>query len=395
MSRKRISLLLLTLLLVPIFLTACWDRTEVNDIAIVVASSIDLEENGQYRVSVQVPLPGQLGGSGSSGGGGGTSGEKGYYVDSAVGSTVREANDKVQQRMSRRLFMGHRRVLIIGEELARKVGIRQLFDVITRVPENRLTASIVVAKGKGYELLNAQPRFERYSSEAIREILQSESVINVTMKDASQWLSKRGADPIVPYLAPVKSQKGEKNSIETQFLGYAQFHGGKLVDVLQGDAAIGLHWARQNFKPYLATLNVGKIGPVTLNVYKGDIKITPSLTPTHVHFDVKTDAYAYLIETLSDADFELEANVKQVENALNDSIHEAILMTLNSVKTYETDSASLGLTLARRYPRQWTERYSQDWYAELHKATFSIHTSATLERVGLVSRNPAALESGK
>ena len=69
--------------------TGCWDRTETNDIAFVLTSSVDLEEDGKYRVAYMLPLPGSMGGA--SGGGGGTAGGKSYYIDSEVGTTLRDA----------------------------------------------------------------------------------------------------------------------------------------------------------------------------------------------------------------------------------------------------------------------------------------------------------------
>ena len=84
----------------PTFLTGCWDRTETNDIAFVLTSSVDLEDDGRYRVTYMLPLPGSMGGA--SGGGGGTAGGKSYYIDSEVGTTIRDAISKLQIRMARR-----------------------------------------------------------------------------------------------------------------------------------------------------------------------------------------------------------------------------------------------------------------------------------------------------
>lgn len=207
MRQRPVVLVLVPILMSALVLTGCWDRIEVNDIAIVTTTSFDREEDGRFRVGVQVPLPGQMGGS--TGGGGGTSGSKPFYVDSEVGSSLREAVQNLQSRMSRRLFFSHRRVLVIGEGLARS-GIRDLFDVSTRIPENRLTTRVVIAKGKGIDLLKAQPQFELYSGEAMREILESYSVFSPNLKDVAHALGQIGADPLLPLIEPATSTSGEK-----------------------------------------------------------------------------------------------------------------------------------------------------------------------------------------
>lgn len=83
-------------------------------------------------------------------------------MDSAVGKTIREANSMIQSRMSRELYYSHHRMIVIGEQLA-KEGMSDVLDIVARFPENRLTAYLVMTKGKGIELLNAQPQFERFS----------------------------------------------------------------------------------------------------------------------------------------------------------------------------------------------------------------------------------------
>ena len=47
---KRILLLLATLVSVPL-LSGCWDRVEVNDLAIVTAAAIDKKDDNQIELS--------------------------------------------------------------------------------------------------------------------------------------------------------------------------------------------------------------------------------------------------------------------------------------------------------------------------------------------------------
>lgn len=65
----RKAAVLCCLLLCSILLGGCWDRREVNDVAFVMGTGLD-KEGDQYRVTMQIALPGQLGSSGSTGGGG-------------------------------------------------------------------------------------------------------------------------------------------------------------------------------------------------------------------------------------------------------------------------------------------------------------------------------------
>ena len=54
--------------------SGCWDRVEINDLAIVTAAAIEKKEDNQIELSIQVFIPKSLssgGGQGGPGGGGG------------------------------------------------------------------------------------------------------------------------------------------------------------------------------------------------------------------------------------------------------------------------------------------------------------------------------------
>lgn len=232
-------------LLCVVTVSGCWDRREVNDLAFVIAMGLDKEPNGMYRLSVQVPLVSNLGGP--TGGGGGTSGDKAYYVDSAVGKTIRDANKQIQSRMSRHLYYAHHRMIVIGEDLA-KDGIRDPMDVISRFPENRLTAYLVMAKGKAIDLLNAQPQFERFSGEAMRELTKAETIA-VSMKDIAQMLNTAGVDAFLPVFAAVDSHPKGKSK-EIQAVGLVTFRDAKLEAVYPSGKMSGLRWFQRSFSPF-------------------------------------------------------------------------------------------------------------------------------------------------
>src|SRR5690606_14741135 len=103
----------------------CWDRIEINDVAFVLATALDKEDDGSYRYSALIPLPGQMGGT--QGGGGGTGGSGPYYIESEVGRNFSDAQNKLQKRMARNIFHDHRRVIVISEAIAEE-SLLPLFD---------------------------------------------------------------------------------------------------------------------------------------------------------------------------------------------------------------------------------------------------------------------------
>jgi spore germination protein KC len=375
--------LVATLLLSTTLLTGCWDRTETNDLAFVLTSSADLEDDGRYRVTYMFPLPGSMGGA--SGGGGGTAGAKSYYIDSEVGLTFRDAVSKLQTRMARRIFLSHRRTIVIGEKLA-EAGINSLFDVLPRSPENRMTSYLIVTKGKGYDLLNTEPKFERFPAEVIRELAKSRSSMPTTMKDVGMSLSFN-SDPIMSYMEPRDGQVSKEPSHEIQFVGYGQFKGDKMVGIYKKKEASGLLWLRNQAKEQQLTFPLEEGKNISISIVGGKTEISPKLLEDKVLFDIIVDARGAVREDLTDEDLYNSDTLHNVETKFAEQIKLSVLATIKQMQKEGTDSAQLGLIVWRTYPQKWKEQFGKDWERYFKEAEFNIVVKASIPDTGVISRN--------
>lgn len=143
MNRKRIvsSCLLISLL----FTSGCWDSTEVNDLAIELAWGIDKGQNNDVVISAQAIVPSKIS-SGQSGGKDGGSQNNPFFVVTSSGMNTLDAVQQMQTKLSRQVFRGHRRVIVIGESMARH-GIKDVLDTYTRDPNLKLRTDLFVVKG--------------------------------------------------------------------------------------------------------------------------------------------------------------------------------------------------------------------------------------------------------
>lgn len=374
----------LSLLLCMLAVSGCWDRREVNDIAIVIAMALDKEANGLYRLSVQVPLVSRMGGA-TGGGGGGTGGDKSYYVDSAVGKTIRDANNILQSRMSRELYYAHHRIVIIGERLA-KEGFSGALDIISRFPENRLTAYIVMTRGTGIDLLNAQPQFERFSGEAIRELVKSVA-IPVSIKDAAQMLNTPGVDAFLPIFAPVDTYPKGKSK-EIQVVGIATFRKDKLVATYPKKEVLGLRWFQRTFDPFTVTVMLEGKARINVQISTGKADIRPSIQKMgHVHYDIEVMGSAIVFENLTSLDISKDQNIKMIETKVGQVIMSDIQKIMEQMKKTRTDTVGLGILMARYYPRAWQERYRDRWDEELSRISYKIKTKVQVTSIGQTTKN--------
>lgn len=365
-------------------LPGCWDRVEINDLAIVMSSALDKDENGQYRYSVMVPLPGQMGGA--SGGGGGTGGGKSYYIDSETGPTFTEALDKMQRRMSRQLYFSHRRTIIVGEDLARE-GIGEIFDFLSRSSEHRLSIFMVVAKGKAVDLLGSHPKFERFPAEAVRELAKTPRTAYINLKDAAQALSTAGNDPLLLYMGKKQTGTAKEKSEEIQVLGYALFHQGKLVGTVTGPTADGLSILRGGRIIFNETMRLEDGNTLTLLTRIERSKLIPTLEDGRLRYRIEVKARAVVLEAEKTINFRNISSARDVNRQFRGDLQKIVQEAIVSLQNKGSDAAAFGMSLYRRYPFEWQNRYAKRWPEELKNAEFAFDIDAEVAGPGLSLQN--------
>lgn len=371
--------------LLAVLLTGCWDRIELNDMAFVVAIALDVEEDGKYKVAVQIPLTGKLGGPPGGESGSGGSGE--YFTNYAVADSLMEAYTLLQNRMPRQLKFGHYRVLVMGEDFARE-GIKGLFDLLARKSENRLSVFPIIAKGKAFDLLQTQPSLEKFPSEGLRELATLGEMDVSTLKDTAYALSHIGGDPALIYMGSSKLTPDEGEPIEDiNVIGYAQFSSDRMVDVFNRDAAIGLNWLRGIVKPYTVAVNLDERNLLIFNVISSNSQLVPSINENgRLVVEVKVSARLELSENRSDKDLVQDHVLEKVKADAADMIHKQIIEAANLIKKNGADSANIGMALYRKQPAQWPS-LEADWVDKLKQAQFDIQVVTDIEQVGLISEN--------
>lgn len=382
---KSYFVLLMITLLTPL-LSGCWDRREINDVALVLASAIDKEKEGVYRASMQISLPSQLGGG--SGGGGGTAGGESFYIDSETGKITTDARKKLETRMSRYLLASHSRVHVVGEDLARE-DIRPLFDYTARSPEHRLTTYLIIAKGKGYDLLNASPKMERFSSESVREIAKP---LKMNLKAISIALSAFGSDAIIPYMGIVPSQKNKTPSKEITLLGFAVFSEGKMTGILKDETAQGYNWlTNRRYTTQLIKLKE-KNQYIEVQSTGGQVKMTARMKDIkHPHIDIEIINAISILENQSPMNLTALSNINELETKVEQTIKKQAIMTLNELKKDQSDVLSIGLLIQRQHPKEW-KKIKKQWNELFANCTYSVKVKATVTKMGLITENIADKE---
>lgn len=384
---RKWMVLLLTLGLTALPLTGCWDRREINDIAFVVATAFDKQED-QYIASVQVPLPGQMGSVGNAGGGGGTSGEKPWFIDSTAGKNIRDANIKQQKSLSRALYFAHRRVLILGEDLS-KEGIAPVMDVVSRVPQNRLTSFLLIAEGMARDVLSADAPTEQFPGEMLRELAQNSMKRPQMIKHVVEAMLADGIDPVVPVVHVTKTHPGQATPSRTnlQLSGVAVFNGeNRLAGILYQDKAQGLLMAMdQSRNTQVTVLAPSKDGYITVVFQETRATIIPEIKGDQVTMHIRIRGKGSVVENESTYDLGFNGNLIRIERLVQEKIQSEIKEAVEeAAHRLHADPMGLGLRVYRSYTEDWY-RMKKDWPRYLANVKVVVEPNIHIEHSGFTT----------
>ncbi|OIJ15281.1 hypothetical protein BKP35_05385 [Anaerobacillus arseniciselenatis] len=351
---KTLLVILLSILLSLVI--GCWDRREINDIAIVLSTGIDYINEDEIELSVEIVMPEEMAGHIGEGGRGG---DRSTFVESATGVTMADARSKLQQKLSRFLFWGHAENTVIGEKLAEK-GIREHLDFFSRMPETRLRNWVFVSEGKAKDLISSLPHLENSAAATFIELSEFQIGMNVTMKDLMQMLKSDTGGAALPIFESLPPKK-EKGKLEGRFQPYlsgtAVFKDDKMIGKLNDEVSRGLLWIRDEIHYATVTVDVeeeGATGKVSLELIRSHTELIPKIKNNKWSMILKIYAEDDVIQNASHLDLRNPDFIKMIETKMEEAIEERIKLVVEQVqKQMKVDIFNFNESFQRHYTKEW------------------------------------------
>lgn len=365
---RRVVCCVLALGLCLALTTGCWNRKELNELAIQLATSID-KEGKEYRVATQVVIPSEISSKINS------SGMAPVTLFQATAPTMMEAFRKMTESSSRKIYSAHLRVLVIGEEVA-KNGLSEVLDLFSRNPETRTDFYLMVARNtSAMSILETLTMMERIPAENLFYSLDTSAktwspTTTVTIEQLIEHLVTEGSSAVltgVELLGDKEEGKKITNvqeikpSAHTRFSGLAVFRGDKLAGWLNENQSRGYNYILDNVQSSVGHVKCpsgGLIGLETLRnqtVVKADVVDgEPVITIKIINVNTVADSECEI--NLSDPEV-IEALEQQSAEKLRGVIEQTILY---SQKKFDFDVFGFGQTLYESHPREW-RKLRKDW----------------------------------
>ena len=398
-------IIVITMILISIVLSSCAGPRELDEMGILMSTALDYVD-GKILLTNEIVTPTRPGGE-----------EDGdpIYIQS-TGDTVFDAYRNATLEFDRKIFLSHNRILIFGEEFARR-GIGDYISFYLYDNEPRETAYMIVAKGaKAYEIMGINAGLSDTPSSYLLGLIENFELTSKTRSMTMYEYFKYGFANGTPVLGVV--QKKEKMEIIRE---ENQASGEHIVLNVAGGAA----FKQDKLEGYYTAEEM--IGfNFLVNEIEGGLIVFE--TPTNLSKDVErvaTQGKFTIIEIISsrtkknveliDGKFHLTINVTlkgslgdetrgmmitelAVKNAIQDAcsakVEEYIRMTFDKAqKEFGFESFDVNGIIHRKYPELWRE-IKDDWNGIFQDISYSVNVETQMVRTGLIDI-PTNIEKGR
>lgn len=242
-NTNKSKFIFLTLIcLLPIFLTGCYDRYELDNLAYVIAVGVDQGKNNNVDITYQIAIPLKITGENSE------TGKDTYTTYTVSAPSFSIGNTLVNTRLSKEINLSHIKLILYSEDLA-KAGLSGHVNVYMSHSEIRPKVAFAVCEGKAKDFLSEiSPKLEANPARYYELLFSSYNYASLTagtelidFYTASQSIDR---DSFATYLK-LSDDSENKEGLPS---GLAIFKGSKMIGILESDLILSHSILTNNLK---------------------------------------------------------------------------------------------------------------------------------------------------
>lgn len=381
------------LIILNFILTGCWDKRELNELAITLALGIDkVEGEDEYEVTAQVVVPSAVS---MKDGTGGTA----VTLFTENGETVYEALRRMTKVSPRKIYPGHLQMLIIGEELA-KEGIGESLDLLARDWELRPDFYVVVAKDvTAREILNVTTDLESIpASKMFAGLKVSEKAwagtTGVTLDELIVNLISDGKEAVLTgiQLTGNKQIGSTQQNIESiskpaqiQYANLAVFKEDRLMGWLTEQDSRGYSGITNTVKSTVTSISCPNEGKSTIEVTNFHSKVEGNIVHGKPEVNIHTKAEGKVGEVRCKIDLKNPETIQELEKNYEKEATRIINETIDVLQEeYQSDIFGFGEAIHRANPEEWN-KIKENWDEEFSDLTVNVKVDMKIRLTGTVN----------
>ncbi|MBL0389123.1 Ger(x)C family spore germination protein [Tumebacillus sp. ITR2] len=312
-------------------------------------------------------------------------------VIASVASSSKGSRDVNNLGMAKKMVSGQLRVALYSDELARKSGMLELADTLSRDANVGRMLYVAVCKGKAMDLMSFRyPETANLGTFLYQDIKQNthEGIIpSSTLHEFIRDSYEHGRDPVVPII--------EKQEKKITISGIALFQDDRMVGETPAHNGFYIKAFRDSSRPsYLEVkMKNAPLRPLfrttpkkeettvvfaTLN-QKGEIKLTD---PANLKFQISLHVRAEMLEISEQVDLSKPDTEAKIADALSQQMTQELQQLLTHLQTLKSDPIGLGEIYRSTVRHSNLNR--DKWHTMLAKAHLTPKVDVTLVRSGVV-----------
>ncbi len=380
-SSKFIFLILISIL--PLFLTGCYDRFELDNLAYVIAIGVDAGENGNVDITYQIAVPLKITGENSE------TGKSTYTVYTVSAPSLSIGNTKVNTLVSKEINLSHTKLILYSEEIAKTELSGHVNSFISHT-DIRPKVTLAVCKGTAKDFLNEVSSTLEVSPARYYELLfssynyTSQSVGSelIDFYTASQSLDRE------PFAIYVTLKENDQDIKEITPIGIATFSGSNMTGSIEPDLVISHLLLTNNLKKSGYSVpdfnEEDRVISVNLDQMKAPV-IKVSTDTDNPKIDINIELVAHLVSSGSDINFYEGDNKKRLEEELNKSLEKRISDYLDkTIHELGSDIAGFGRFAKMNY-LTWQEFEKYNWLEKYKNSTYTVKVKTNVNISQVIS----------
>lgn len=323
----------------------------------------------------------------------GSSGESGQpsqlsaYVKTIEGTNVFECVRQMSTWSGKKLFFGHIKTIIIGEDLARS-GVLPYLDFFIRDHEFRFNSYVVVTKDvTALEVLEKGSTPDNFIADRLNNLLNNagaESISGTMM--LYEFLKKIECVCSAPYLPYITLEKhtqrlnAEKDdTMDIHLAGYAAFREDKLIGYLDEKQSRGLNWVSGQVVSGIIPIHYGAGGNISMEITKSKVKITPKLENGVPSADIHVSFSSNIGEVMSSTNVFSKRDLANINKLQNDVVKAEVQSLITYAQENYVDVMRIGNLLHHKYPVK-AKNYPADWMKYFSHIKITVRVDSKISR---------------
>lgn len=292
------------------------------------------------------------------------------------GENISSAVQNISESLSKKLFFGQNRILVIGMEMAQD-HLHKSFDYLLRSTDSRPDVAVCIAQDKAADILNSTQNDALVPAQAIASLLEEgeENGFGVYVM-ASEMLNLY-TDKTSDIYLPILSANDKSVSVS----GIALFNGEKFVGILPNADIMGFLFLKDEIESGSFVFDTEDYGKTSVGIISSSTKTSSVLKDGKVHFKVEIKASLMLNEIESGI---TESLTKQDIEALTKACEKEIARKCTDSFNFCTRSSSDCLRIGENLSRNSNSDYKSvldNWDEYLKNSVIDIKCECVFKKI--------------